>query len=74
MLFEAVERVQKGISNRVYPGGLMCERFEETIHRFQNMVIDRMVGIDRVPEGDREHTYFGSQALKKGDDHVQQSL
>jgi hypothetical protein len=24
------------------------------VHRFQNMVIDRMVGIDRIPEGDAE--------------------
>ncbi len=32
----------------------MCYRFEEPVHRFQNMVIDRMVGIDRVPEGDAE--------------------
>jgi len=27
-------------------------RFEEPLHRFQNMIIDRMVGIDRVPAGD----------------------
>lgn len=30
----------------------MCYRFEEPLHRFENMVIDRMVGIDRVPPGD----------------------
>jgi hypothetical protein len=30
----------------------MCYRFEEPLHRFQNMIIDRMVGIDRVPAGD----------------------
>jgi hypothetical protein len=30
----------------------MCYRFEEPLHRFQNMVADRMVGIRRVPEGD----------------------
>jgi hypothetical protein len=30
----------------------MCYRFEEPLHRFQNMIIDRMVGIDRVPVGD----------------------
>ena len=28
--------------------------FEETLHRFQNMIVDRMVGIDRVPPGDEE--------------------
>jgi hypothetical protein len=30
----------------------MCYRFEEPLHRFQNMIIDRMVGIRRVPAGD----------------------
>ena len=32
----------------------MCYRFEESVHRFQNMEIDRMLGIWRVPAGDRE--------------------
>jgi choline monooxygenase len=49
---EIVERVQRGISTPEYRGGRMCYRFEEPLHRFQNMVIDRMVGIDRVPPGD----------------------
>jgi choline monooxygenase len=49
---EIVERVQAGIATPEYPGGRMCYRFEEPLHRFQNMVIDRMVGIDRIPEGD----------------------
>jgi len=48
----AVERVQSGIQARSYPGGRMCFRFEEPIHRFQNMVIDRMVGHHRIPAGD----------------------
>ena len=47
-----VERVQDGLSNLAYTGGRMCYRFEESVHRFENMVIDRMLGIDRVPEGD----------------------
>jgi choline monooxygenase len=51
---EIVERVQKGISNPAYPGGRMCYRFEEPLHRFQNMVIDKMVGVDRIPPGDEE--------------------
>ncbi len=50
----AVENVQKGIKSRAYPGGRMCYRFEEPIHRFQNMVIDRMVGKERVPAGDAD--------------------
>ena len=48
----AVERVQRGIQARSYPGGRMCFRFEEPIHRFQNMVIDRMVSYHRIPAGD----------------------
>lgn len=49
-----VEDVQLGLSTPEYQGGRMCYRFEEPVHRFQNMVIDRMVGVDRVPEGDAE--------------------
>jgi choline monooxygenase len=60
---EIVERVQTGVSTTAYAGGRMCYRFEEPLHRFQNMVIDRMVGIDRIPEGDLEEglTVFGSR-------------
>jgi choline monooxygenase len=47
-----VERVQEGLGNLAYTGGRMCYRFEESVHRFQNMVIDRMLGIQRVPPGD----------------------
>ena len=47
-----VERVQRGVGNPAYEGGRMCYRFEEPLHRFQNMVVDRMLGIRRVPEGD----------------------
>jgi choline monooxygenase len=50
---EVVERVQRGLRNQAYTGGRMCYKFEEPLHRFQNMLIDRMVGIaDRVPPGD----------------------
>jgi choline monooxygenase len=49
---EIVERVQQGIENPAYRGGRMCYRFEEPVHRFQNMVIDRMLDVDRVPDGD----------------------
>jgi choline monooxygenase len=51
---EIVERVQEGIENPAYRGGRMCFRFEEPLHRFQNMVIDRVLGIERVPAGDAE--------------------
>jgi choline monooxygenase len=55
-----VERVQQGVSDIEYTGGRMCYRFEESVHRFQNMVIDRMLGIRRVPAGDavREQPMF----------------
>jgi choline monooxygenase len=49
---DVIERVQRGLASRAFPGGPMCYRFEEPVHRFQNMVIDRMVGIDRIPPGD----------------------
>jgi choline monooxygenase len=51
---EIVERVQEGISNPAYRGGRMCYQFEETLHRYQNIVIDKMVGLDRIPPGDQE--------------------
>ena len=47
-----VERVQAGLADPAYTGGRMCYRFEESVHRFQNMVIDRVLGIRRVPPGD----------------------
>jgi choline monooxygenase len=48
----AVERVQRGLGARAYRGGRMCFRFEEPIHRFQNMIIDLMTGLRRIPAGD----------------------
>jgi choline monooxygenase len=53
---DIVERVQRGLANTAYTGGRMCYRFEESVHRFQNMVVDRMLGVRRVPEGDAEPT------------------
>jgi choline monooxygenase len=49
---DIVERVQAGLDSTPFPGGRLCYRFEEPLHRFQNMVIDRMVGERRVPPGD----------------------
>lgn len=48
----AVERVQRGIQARAYTGGRMCNRFEEPVHRFQNMVIDFVTGERRAYVGD----------------------
>jgi choline monooxygenase len=47
-----VERVQKGLATTPFPGGPMCYRFEEPVHRFQNMLADRMIGLRRIPAGD----------------------
>jgi choline monooxygenase len=49
---EIVERVQAGLADTAYTGGRMCYRFEESVHRFQNMLIDRVLGLRRVPTGD----------------------
>ena len=49
---EAVELVQEGMNVNAYTGGRMCFKFEEPVHRFQNMVVDRMLGVDRIPPGD----------------------
>ena len=48
----AVERVQKGITAQVYQGGRMSTHFEEPVHRFQNMVINCMIGKIFIPAGD----------------------
>ena len=48
----AVERVQRGIQAKQYQGGRMCFKFEESIHRFQNILIDLMTGNERTPPGD----------------------
>lgn len=48
----AVERVQKGIQARPYLGGRMNHRFEEPVHRFQNMVADYMLGDRKIYAGD----------------------
>jgi choline monooxygenase len=47
-----VERVQAGLADPAYTGGRMCYRFEESVHRFQNMLIDRLLGVRRIPAGD----------------------
>ena len=46
------EKVQQGVVNAPYQGGRLCYHFEEPVHRFQNMIIDAMVGIRRIPAGD----------------------
>lgn len=48
------ERVQAGLSMQPYRGGRMCYHFEEPLHRYQNMIIDKMCSIERIPEGDGE--------------------
>jgi choline monooxygenase len=64
-----VERVQEGLDSTPFEGGRLCYRFEEPLHRFQNMVIDHMVDRPRVPEGDKARAvpmFGGSQAAPAG--------
>jgi choline monooxygenase len=60
----AVERVHIGLQSKAYPGGRMCYRFEEPVHRYQNMVIDRMVGKHRIPPGDAQEDPAWLEVLK----------
>src|SRR3954452_6962264 len=53
---DIVERVQVGLESTPFPGGRLCYRFEESLHRFQNMIVDRMVGRQFVPPGDEAET------------------
>jgi phenylpropionate dioxygenase-like ring-hydroxylating dioxygenase large terminal subunit len=50
------EKVQRGLAQNPYAGGRMCYHFEEPVHRFQNMVIDAMVGRRHIPVGSAEST------------------
>jgi len=64
-----VERVQAGLDTTPFPGGRLCYRFEEPVHRFQNMVADHMVGAPRVPPGDPVDTmpmFPGAAASREG--------
>jgi len=51
------ENVQKGTSTPLYEGGRFSFRFEEPVHRFQNMVVDKMIALPetryRIPDGDK---------------------
>ncbi len=48
---DIIERVHAGLDGTPFPGGRMCYRFEAMIHRFQNMIADRMVGRHHIPPG-----------------------
>eukprot|EP00516_Mucochytrium_quahogii_P006503 CAMPEP_0203748978 /NCGR_PEP_ID=MMETSP0098-20131031/3699_1 /ASSEMBLY_ACC=CAM_ASM_000208 /TAXON_ID=96639 /ORGANISM=" , Strain NY0313808BC1" /LENGTH=542 /DNA_ID=CAMNT_0050637905 /DNA_START=297 /DNA_END=1925 /DNA_ORIENTATION=- len=53
------ELVQDGVRATAYQGGRVSYRFEETIHRFQNMLVDHLVGhAGRVPKGDEAIAYY----------------
>jgi len=63
------ENVQLGTSSPAYTRGRFSFRFEETIHRFQNMVIDKMLVDEptrfRVPVGDDDTTFLELTARSK---------
>jgi choline monooxygenase len=50
--------VQRGTSSPGYERGRFSFRFEEPLHRFQNMVADKMMAEPttryRIPDGDAE--------------------
>ena len=48
----SVFNITKKKKLNITSGGRMSFRFEETIHRFQNMVADHMIGLPRIPAGD----------------------
>ena len=49
---DIVERGQRGLTSGGYTPGRLSPRFEEPLHRFHNMLADRFVGLDRIPDGD----------------------
>ena len=49
---DIVERGQRGLASGGFTPGRLSPRFEEPVHRFHNMVADRFVGLDRIPDGD----------------------
>ncbi len=49
---DIVQRAQRGLARGGYTSGRLSPRFEEPLHRFHNMIADRFVGLDRVPDGD----------------------
>ena len=53
-----------GLGEEDAHSGHMYYRFEEPLHRFQNTVIDKMVGIDCIPPGDE---YPGHPLFISGD-------
>ncbi len=49
---DIVEAGQRGLERGGFTQGRLSPRFEEPLHRFHNMLADRFVGLDRVPDGD----------------------
>ena len=49
---DIVERGQRGLERGGFTPGRLSPRFEEPLHRFHNMLADRFVGLDKVPDGD----------------------
>ena len=49
---DIVERGQRGLARGGFTPGRLSPRFEEPLHRFHNLLADRFMGIERVPDGD----------------------
>ena len=68
---EICEAVHKGTAAKPYEGGRFAYRFEEPVHRFQNMVIDRMLSLSggrnyNIPDGDPD---YGSEEYHQPASH-----
>lgn len=58
--------VQEGVAVPTYEGGRFSFRFEETIHRYQNMVADSLTGNNAiVPEADPDFDKYDDLARPK---------
>jgi len=56
---DACELVQEGLRVEDYEGGRCSYRFEETIHRFHNILVDHLTGHpERIPPGDDKVPYY----------------
>ena len=49
---DIVEKAQRGLTKGGFEPGRLSPRFEEPLHRFHNMLADKMTGIPRIPDGD----------------------
>ena len=49
---DIVQKAQRGLEQGGFEPGRLSPRFEEPLHRFHNMLVDKLTGISRIPDGD----------------------